>query len=67
MRPCEYRTLKLEYYGVWVTNLKTRGSYLRNQVKIVLINEARSKPKRIVHGVPKGSVLGVHVFLGNDI
>lgn len=34
--------------------------------EIVIINGARSKPKRIVHGVPQGSVLGVHAFLGND-
>lgn len=38
------------------------GSYLRDQVKMVIINGARSKPKRIVHGVPQGSVLGVHTL-----
>lgn len=53
-------------YGVWVTDLKTMGSNLREQVKLVFINGARSKPKRIVQGIQQGSVLGVHAFLGND-
>lgn len=54
---------KLQRSGVRGPILKWFHSYLSNRLQTVTINQTKSDPKHISHGVPQGSVLGPLLFL----
>ena len=54
---------KLEHYGVRGVINNWFRSYLTNRKQKVVINGFESETKRLLHGVPQGSVLGPILFL----
>lgn len=54
---------KLNFYGIRGISLDWFRSFLSDRTQFVSISGFRSKLKRILHGVPQGSVLGPLLFL----
>ena len=54
---------KLNYYGIRGLANKWIRSYLSNRYQYVVINNSHSENRKIVCGVPQGSILGPTLFL----
>ena len=54
---------KLELYGIRGTCNKWFRTYLKDRTQYVNINDTKSDFKRVLHGVPQGSVLGPLLFI----
>ena len=54
---------KLNYYGIRGLANKWIRSYLSNRYQYVVINNSHSEYRKIVCGVPQGSILGPTLFL----
>lgn len=54
---------KLERYGIRGNSLSILKSYLKNRSQYVNLGDINSKPGRIEHGVPQGTVLGPLLFV----
>ena len=54
---------KLENYGIRGNNLKWIISYLSDRTQVTKANNTISESKRVVCGVPQGSILGPLLFL----
>ena len=54
---------KLEHYGIRDNALLWFKSYLTDRMQYVLVNGSDSETKRVICGVPQGSVLGPILFL----
>ena len=52
-----------EQFGISNIELKLFESYLSDREQVSFVNGAMSAPKRIVCGVPQGSILGPLLFL----
>ena len=61
---CHKRLLiKLDHYGIRGTAFNLIQSYLNNRLQYVYVNNIESNRKRVIMGVPQGSVLGPLLFL----
>ena len=60
-----YETLrqKLQHYGIRDTTLAWIKSYLEDRTQFVQFGSHRSYPRKILCGVPQGSILGPLVFI----
>lgn len=54
---------KLKFYGLNDKSLKLLSSYLENRFQYVIFNEVSSTRKKVLTGVPQGSILGPLLFL----
>ena len=61
---CHKRLLiKLDHYRIRGTAFNLIQSYLNNRLQYVYVNNNESNRKRVIMGVPQGSVLGPLLFL----
>ena len=54
---------KLEHYGVRCTAIKWIMTYLIGRQQYVQIDNVHSGYKKVVHGIPQGSILGPRLFI----
>lgn len=55
--------IKLEHYGIRGIPLQLIRSYLSNRNQVVSVNNEISTKKKMLHGIPQGSVLGPLLFI----
>ena len=54
---------KLEHYGVRGTAKKWIMNYLNGRQQYVQIDNVHSGLKKVIHGIPQGSILGLRLFI----
>ena len=54
---------KLEHYGVRCTAKKWIMNYLSGRQQYVQIDNVHSGCKKVIHGIPQGSILGKKLFI----
>ena len=54
---------KLKLYGIKGNTARWFRSYLTERSQFVEYNNCKSQKKQLTHGIPKGSILGLYLFI----
>merc|ERR1711895_127695 len=61
--PHEHLLGKMEFYGIKGPLLDWSAAFLKTRSQSVVVDGKRSKPAKVLSGVPQGTVLGPLLFL----